>query len=151
MRHNRLHSVAHNFADSQASGIGFVIGVFVTNVFADAARNGADGLVIDFLSGVIFADHCSAELRNAVPLYRKAFPGFCDKHDVKVSDYRTFHARFIASAPTHRYIVTVEDDRGRISSREYEGASGRRVMQSDALRRLRPKILDQPDADPSKP
>jgi hypothetical protein len=53
MKHNRLHSVAHNFADSLASG--FVVGHCHTDVFADAAANGDKGIIVDFPGGKVFA------------------------------------------------------------------------------------------------
>lgn len=151
MRHKILHSIAHNFAQSIASGHGGVVGRISSDadVFVDAAANENSEVIIDFLAGRIMADYCSDGLRGAITTYQRAFPDFCTKNGAKASDYRTFRVRFISPhALGKRYIVTVEDSAGRRSSREYEGIRGRRVMLLDDRGRFRPKIHLQPDLGP---
>ena len=141
MRHNRLHSVAHNFADSLASGLGFVVGYCPTDVFADAAASPDCVLGVDFLAGEVVAGFASAELQRALPLYRDAFSEFCRRHDVERSDFSQFTVQYALLGQLKRYTVTVRDQKGRTSSREYEGGAGRRVKEVDALGRLRPKVI----------
>lgn len=151
MKHDRLHSVAHNFADSMASGLGFVVGHCPTDVFADAAANGEIGVIVDFLRGRVFGKSSSYELRRALPLYCKAFPNFCEIHGANVLDFTMFRARFVWGQLHHRYLVTIEDSRGKCSTREYEGCPGRRVKQYDALTGFhRPKIMQTPDIETLK-
>lgn len=145
MRHNRLHAVAHNFAESLASGLGFVIGYYPTDVFKEAAANGEQGLVVDFLNGEVLAERCSKDLRRAISKYRDAFPEFCAKHGVEQADFRMFRVRFLKGQLHNPWIVTIEDSDGKSSSREYRGVPGRRVKDKDELGRLRPRRLSEPD------
>ncbi len=150
MKHNRLHSVAHNFADSMSSGLGFVVGHCMTDVFSDAAANGEIGVIVDFLSGEIFAKNCSDELSDCVPQFHKAFPKFCEKHSVDVLDFRMFRVRFVSEQLYNYYLVTIEDSRGKCSTRVYYGFPnvGKRVKQNDRLRAFhRPKIWQTPDKE----
>ncbi|WP_282608613.1 hypothetical protein [Pelagibius sp. Alg239-R121] len=137
MKHKQLHSIAHNFADSLASGLGFVVGMFGTDVFADAASND-DGVVsVDFLNGTIKGRTVDDRLPRAISLYQKAFPQFCAKHGATESNFRQFEVRFTHLAPTTGFAVTIEDDKGRVSTEDYVGTPGKRIVKLDALGRRR--------------
>ena len=146
MKHNKLHGVAHNFADSLAGGLSFVVPghVLLTHVYAEAAAN-KDGYVIaDFLTGEAETACPEGELEYALPLFKNAFGEFCEKHGVEASDYAAFLVRFIASTDGNKYVITIEDRNGRRSSREYIGSAGKRSETLDELGRRRPKILGKP-------
>jgi len=147
MKHSRLHSVAHNFTASLASGLGFVVGYCPIDIFGDAAANGSPGLVVDFLTGRVFAKRCSLDLRLGMPLFQREFAGFCRKHGVSRQDYRLFRARFICKPLAELFIVTITDSSGKCTSREYAGSPGERVKVMDELGRLRPAVLRVPDAE----
>ncbi len=69
MKHSQLHAVAHNFTDSLASGLGFVVGYCETHVFADAACNPDGFLVVDFLTGHLDEGTASDQLLHALPFF----------------------------------------------------------------------------------
>ncbi len=144
MKHAKLRAVAHNYADSLASGLGFVVGFFPTSVFADAAVQPDGMLVVDFLNGRVAGGFVSDELTAAMPLYRNAFPDFCAGHGCDVGDFRRFLVRFRAGRTSNGYTVTIEDARGKVSTLDYAGTPGRRVRQRDSLGRVRPRPAEDP-------
>lgn len=123
MRHNVLRSLAHNVADSLASGIGFPIGVYVTNIFEEASRSPEGFITVDFLRGIAEGGPASESLRQAITLYRDALPGLCEKQDVNVASFRMLTARYCNGVT----LVTVEDERGKKSVDEYVGHPLRRI------------------------
>jgi len=137
MKHKQLHSIAHNFADSLACGMGFVVGIFGTDVFADAASNKGGSITVDFLKGTIDGETIDDRLVRAIPLYKNAFPDFCAKHGATDADFNRFEVRYSYLAPKTGFAVTIEDDNGRITTKEYEGIPGKRIAKLDALGRRR--------------
>ncbi|MFP3382317.1 hypothetical protein [Tritonibacter sp. SIMBA_163] len=146
MKHNKLHGVAHNYADSIAGGLSFIVPpqVIQLDVFAEAASNNNGYLVADFLTGRLQGAFPEGEVEHALPLFKSAFPKFCEKHNVDVLDYKAFLVRFIADTDGIRFVVTIEDRTGRRSSREYVGSQSKRSETLDKLGRRRPNILDTP-------
>lgn len=146
MKHSKLHSVAHNYADSLAGGLSFVVPnhAIHTHVFAEAAANVDGYLVADFLTGDVVGAYPGGEIEHALPLFKNAFPEFCEKHHVAYSEFAAFRVRFVAGARGNSYIITIQDQSGRRSSREYVGNAGKRAQTVDDLGRRRPKILDAP-------
>ena len=148
MKHNKLHSIAHNYTDSLVCDFGLLLGYhYPTNVFADAAANGKQGLVVDFLTGRVHAKQYSEDLSCGIPLYRNKFAEFCEKHGADNRDFHMFRVRFEAKGQGGHYIVTIKDSAGKCSSRNYERLSGKRVKLADSQGRLRPEILTDPDAE----
>jgi hypothetical protein len=49
MKHAELRSIVHNVADSLASGIGLMIGVYNSDTFGEAARSPSGLITVDFL------------------------------------------------------------------------------------------------------
>ena len=146
MKHSKLHGIAHNFADSLAGGLSFVVPghAILTNVFSEAAANVDGYFVADILTGKAEGAYPHGEVESALPLFRNAFPEFCEKHGVEVSDFTTFLVRFVAGKGGNSYVITIQDRGGRRSSREYVGRAGKRSETLDGLGRRRPKILDRP-------
>jgi hypothetical protein len=140
MKHDDLRSIAHNIADSLASGIGLLIGVYdMDDVFAKAARSAERHLTVDFLHGTTSGD-VSPSLAEAIRKYRDALPGLCEKHGVSASAFRELTARyFVKGIYGRRFLVTIEDQAGRRSIDEYAGIPGKRIRVNDHLGRLRPK------------
>lgn len=138
MKHAQLHAIAHNFTDSLASGLGFVVGYCETNVFADAASNPDGFLVLDFLTGQLDEGVASDQLLHALPLFHNAFEAFCQKHGASKSDFAEFKVRFESGRRGNTYTITIKDARGRRSSIDYKGVPGRRVMMLDDQGRVVP-------------
>ncbi|NKB54578.1 MAG: hypothetical protein GKR97_20640 [Rhizobiaceae bacterium] len=139
MKHRQLQSIAHNFAASLASGMGFVVGYVPTQIFQEAASSKDGNLTIDFLDGRITDGTASKDLRKAVELYREAFSEFCQKHGADISDFRELSVRFQAGQLNNHFAITIEDASGNRSVRKYNGALGERVRELDDRGRIRPK------------
>jgi hypothetical protein len=139
MKFDELRSIGHNIADSLASGIGLLVGVYEMDVFGEARRSPARCIVVDFLSGKIVEGKASPSLARAIALYGQALPGLCEKHRASPAMFRELSARYSADAHGPRFVVTVEDHRGRRVVDEYVGAPGRRIRILDHLGRIRRK------------
>lgn len=148
MKHSKLHGIAHNYAHSLAGGLSFVVPNYVlhTAVYAEAAVTPDGFVVVDFLNGQVQGAFPGGELEYVVPLFSSAFPAFCAKHGVDLSDYRMCLVRFVAGQGGNSYIITVEDRSGLRTAREYVGWQGRRSMEPDYLGRLRPKRVISPES-----
>jgi hypothetical protein len=140
MKHDDLRSIAHNIADSLASGIGLLVGFYEMDVFGEAASSPEGHLTVDFLLGTAVDGRASPSLCEALLLYRNALSALCERHGVSVSAFRELTVKYYtAGIYGRRFIVTVEDQACRRSIDEYEGVPGRRVMGVDHLGRLRRK------------
>lgn len=117
MKHSKLHGVAHNYAASLAGGLSFVVSHYViqTSVFAEAAANEEGCLLADFLTGKVQGAYPEGEVEHALPLFKNAFPDFCQKHGVDISDYKAFLVRFLpvvkATATSLQLKIKTDDNR----------------------------------------
>jgi hypothetical protein len=139
MKHERLCEIAHNFADSLASGLGFVVGYCPTDVFGEAATSPGGVIEIDFLHGSIVKGRPSPGLKSAAVIFGQAFPDFCRKNGAEVTDFQSFLAAFDAKGGGTRTMLTVVDNNGRRSLTEYDGVPLKRLRVLDALGRVRRK------------
>jgi hypothetical protein len=135
MKFGVLKSVAHNIADSLASGIGLMIGVYEMDIFGEASHSPERFIDVDFLTGKTMGGRPSRSLSRAIKLYAEALPTLCEKHAINPNDFRELTVRYSAG----RFIVTVEDIDGRRSVDEYEANPGRRPRVLDPLGRIRRK------------
>lgn len=128
MKFGNLKSLGHNLADSMASGIGFVIGIYGMNVFAEAAASNEGHITVNFLSGTTTGAIPSASLGHAICLYRDELPRMCVKHGIDLTKIKTLEARF-GTDQTYgpHFKVTVETLQGKTSTEQYIGLSGRRL------------------------
>jgi hypothetical protein len=139
MKHDRLCAIAHNFADSMASGLGFVVGYCSTEVFKEAAAS-PDGVIeIDFLRGHVVRGSASHDLKDAAVIFGQAFPAFCKKNGAEATDFETFLAAFDTRGGRRRTVLTIADDNGRRSLTEYDGVPLKRLRVRDGLGRIRRK------------
>ena len=130
MRLGVLKSIGHNLADSLASGIGLMIGVYDLDVFAEAARQEPGFIEIDFLSGEMCGSPASESLTRAVNLYMAALPGLCIKQGATVGDFARLRARFGTDSIVGPYFrVCLEDSLGHTSDEIFIGSPGRRFRQ----------------------
>jgi hypothetical protein len=137
MKHAKMRSVAHNIADSLASGIGLLIGVYDIDIFGEARQIPGLQMTIDFLTGKIVEGSASEALTEAVARYRDALPDLCEKSGGSVDEFKELTARFWSDAVDSYFCVTIEDHDGRRSITEYVGISGRRVKVLDRFGRIR--------------
>jgi hypothetical protein len=139
MKFDELRSIGHNIADSLASGIGLPIGIYETDVFAEARQTSEGFLIVDFLAGTCANGAPSASLARAITLYRDALADLCKRHGTSPSAFRKLTAQYSIDALGGRFIVTVEDKYGHHANDEYVGMPGRRVRVVDHLGRGRRK------------
>ena len=137
MKHAVLTSIAHNLADSLASGIGLMIGVYRMDVFGEAARSPEGYIEIDFLTGAISGARPSRSLARAVRLYRDALPDLCVRHGARLSDFRRLVVLYRGEGLTAQFNVEVTDRRGRTSQDFYVGVPGARPLYRDVYGRVR--------------
>jgi hypothetical protein len=127
MKFDVLRSIGHNIADSFASGLGLMIGVYAMNVFGEA-KAGADGFIeVNFLDGTSSGAPVSPSLANAIRLYAKALPDLCHKQGATADAFRTLSARFFTLDGRPHYSVTIEDQAGRRVTDAYAGVPGVRI------------------------
>jgi hypothetical protein len=138
MKFDDLRSIGHNIADSLASGIGLMIGVYEMNIFGEAARSREGFITVDFLNGAATAGKVSPHLARAIRLYRDALTNLCRRHGTSPTAFRELSAQFFPyPLQGGRFVVTVEDQRGRRAIDEYLGRPGKRIRAVDHLGRVR--------------
>jgi len=137
VKQGELRSIAHNLADSFASGMGFPIGVYVTDVFGEAEKSPGGFITVDFVNGKVAAGFGSAGLEKAVRLYRDVLESLCTKHGASVSTFRILTARYSGGRRGRRVVVAIEDSDGHRSEDEYMGAPLRHMKTVDDLGRVR--------------
>lgn len=127
MKFGELRSIGHNIADSLASGIGLLIGVYQMDIFVEASGSPEGFITVDFLAGTTDGGKPSKSLAKAVSLYRDALIKLCERHGVDALSVKTLTARYgVDAVYGGHYTVTVEDQKGRRSVDQYL-ASGRRI------------------------
>ncbi len=89
MKLGELKSLGHNLADSFASGIGLLVGVYAMDVFAEAAASDQGYIEINFLDASASGSAVSATLQGAIESYSNALPAFCKKHNIDQSQIRS--------------------------------------------------------------
>ena len=137
MKFDELRSIGHNIADSLASGVGLLIGVYTMNVFGEAKRSPEGFLTVDFLSGECVAGAASPSLARAIALYKDALGALCKKHGTSPAAFRELTVRYSTDAYGRRFRVTIEHRHGKRSVDEYVGRPGQRVRTLDHLGRIR--------------
>jgi hypothetical protein len=140
MKLSVLMGLAHNLADSVASGLGFMIGLYEMDIFGEAEASPEGFMEVDFLNGKIAGGKPSPGLARAIKLYsEEALPRLCESHGATISDFQELKVRFWRPLLAGRFEVAVEDRQSRRATAEYEGSPAKRVKVLDPLGRIRPK------------
>jgi hypothetical protein len=133
-----LAGIAHNIADSMASGVGLLIGVYDMDVFGEAAHSPSGAIEIDFLAGRCTEGHASHGLECAASLYAsKALPRLCAHEGTEVAAFARFLARFWNDAGVPRCDITIESAGGRRHVGRFYGVPLRRLRTMDRVGRVR--------------
>ena len=131
MKIGDLPSFGHNVADSLASGICFMIGIYDVDIYAEASSSPEGHVVVDFITGSTSGSPVSADLQRALDSYSEALPDLCRKHGIDLSEIKVLSARFGTDSIAGRHFaVTVEASDGRRSIDQYVGTPGRRFSKS---------------------
>lgn len=128
MKLGELKSLGYNLADSFASGIGLLVGVYEMNVFAEAAASDSGFVEVNFLDASATGSPISKNLQGAISSYRNALPDLCKKHSIDLHQINTLTARFGSDRVYGpHFTVTVESIDGRSSTDRYIGIPGKRL------------------------
>ena len=128
MKIGELTAFGHNIADSLASGICFMAGIFSVDVFSEASASSHGHIVVDFLSGETTGSPISPSLAQAIQRFSKLLPELATRHGIDHKEVRVLTARFGTDAVLGpHYLVTVEAIDGRRSVDQYAGLPGKRV------------------------
>jgi hypothetical protein len=137
MKHNNLRSIAHNIADSLASGVGLPIGAYSTDIFGEAATASQGFITVDFLNGTTEGGTPSTSLAEAIKLYSDLLPSLCEKQHSQVEFFKSLKARYSGDALDRYVSITIEDKSGRTSTDNFTGSPLRHVKVLDNLGRIR--------------
>jgi hypothetical protein len=139
MKFDELRSIAHNIADSLASGVGLPIGCHGTDVFGEARKSPEGFITVDFLTGTSSGGRPSQQLAGAITKYKGAFAALCKKHGTSASVFRELRVRYWRDRWGPRYLVSVSAVNGRCCNDEYAGFPAKRIKVLDQLGRVRTK------------
>lgn len=132
-----FRSIGHNIADSLSCGMGFPIGVYTTDIYSEAERNAEGCLWVDFLNGIVANGAVSFSLAHAVGLYRNALDQLCEGQGIDVKEFKSLKVKYYSCGQNPRFLVEVEDAKGRKASDEYSGYPGKLVKELNGLGGIR--------------
>jgi len=128
MKIGELTSFGHNVADSLASGVCFMVGMYGVDIHAEAAASPEGHIVVDFKAGSTSGSEVSADLRHAVESYSERLPELAARHGLDTAEIEVLMARFGTDPVLGRHFtVTVEASDGRRSVDRYVGSPGKRL------------------------
>jgi hypothetical protein len=113
-----------------------LVGFYEMDVFGEASRSPEGYILVDFLTGTSSGGAPSPYLAKAIAAYQKGLADLCEKHGTTPEAYRELSARY---SNGNHVAVTVMDEAGRHSLREFVGTPARRPKVLDKLGRVRPK------------
>lgn len=137
MKHDDLRSIAHNIADSLASGIGLLVGVYEMDIFGESTRSQDGYIIVDFLNGTSVGGTPSNSLKKAIKLYSEALPKLCEKQNASVDFFKSLTARYCVIEGQKHVVILIVDKNGRQSRDEYAGTPLARIKTIDNLGRIR--------------
>jgi hypothetical protein len=127
MKIGELTSFGHNVADSLASGICFMAGLYSVDIHREAAASKEGHITVDFLTGKTSGGAISDDLDHAVKRYAELLPELAKRHSIDISEITVFSARFgTDNVAGPHFLVTVESSDGRQSVDQYAGIPGKR-------------------------
>lgn len=127
MKVGELTSFGHNVADSLASGICIMAGIYSVDIYREAASSIEGHIIVDFKTGSTSGSPVSPDLKRAIHRFSELLPDLAKKHGLDPSDIKVLTARFGTDpvAGPH-FSVTVEASDGRRSIDQYVGIPGKR-------------------------
>lgn len=126
-----LASFGHNLADSLASGVCLMVGLYAVEIHREAAASAEGHIVVDFLTGSSSGSPVSAGLRQAIQKYSQLLPELAGRHGLDAADIKVLTARFGTDpAMGAHFSVIVETSDGRRSVDRCTGTPGKRYGRS---------------------
>ncbi|WP_256774249.1 MULTISPECIES: hypothetical protein [unclassified Stenotrophomonas] len=131
MKLGELTAFGHNVADSLASGMCFMIGLYTLDIFAEAAASREGEIVVNFLTGEAAGSPASAGIKHATGQFAQRLPELASQHGLDIGQIRVLSARFGTDKVAGRHFqVSVETADGRRSMDQYVGSPGRRYSRA---------------------
>ena len=128
-KRGELKSIAHNIADSLSSGIGIPIGIWMTDIYAEALSSPEGYIEVDFLKGASTGGTASESLLGAIRAYKDYLPGLCGQHHVDSSIFKKLSTRYyVHQVYGHQFTVEVETSHGISMIESYDGSNGRKLF-----------------------
>ncbi len=131
-----LRAIGHNIADSMASGMGFMIGVYTMNVYAEVAAAPEGYIDVDFLTGRVSGGSVTKSFMDAVKKYQLELPCLCQRHGIEMANFRKLTVWFSGYGVLRGFSVTTVDHQSRSSTDGFRGSPGKRVKILDHLGRV---------------
>jgi hypothetical protein len=138
MKFDELKSIAHNVADSLASGLSLLVNRWHMEIFEEAHRSSEGFITVDFLTGATAGGVPSSSLARDIALFPAALADLCRRHGTSSAVFKELTARYSVEESGRRFQVTVADHHGRRATDQYDG-NGRRLKVLDSLGRVRRK------------
>lgn len=136
MKIGELTSFGHNLADSLASGICFMAGLYSVDIHREASASPIGHIVVDFLTGATSGSPVSPDLDHAVKRFSELLPELARRHGLDPAEIAVLSARFGTDKVVGpHFSVTVETSDGRRSVDQYAGYPGRRFSKPRRSRR----------------
>ena len=127
MKIGELTSFGHNIADSLASGICFMVGIYSVDIHGEASASPEGHIFVDFMTGSTSGSPLSEDLRYAIQRYSELLPELAKRHGLDILEIKTLSARFGTDKVAGRHFsVSVESSDGRRSTDQYTGLPGKR-------------------------
>lgn len=131
MKLGELTAFGHNVADSLASGMCFMIGLYTLDISAEAAASREGEIVVNFLTGETAGSPASAGIKHATGQFAQRLPELASQHGLDIGQIRVLSARFGTDKVAGRHFqVSVETADGRRSMDQYVGSPGRRYSRA---------------------
>ena len=111
--------------------MGFLIGTYGMNVFAEAASGEPAFIDLDLISGTLSGSAVTPSLSYAFSLYRDALPAQCAKQGADISTVKSLNVRFgtdVVYGPN--FTVTSMGIDGQTSSAVFDGVTGKKLSRS---------------------
>ncbi|HKR42410.1 MAG TPA: hypothetical protein VJU59_22520, partial [Paraburkholderia sp.] len=94
MKVGELTSFGHNVADSLASGICIMAGIYSVDIYREAASSIEGHIIVDFKTGSTSGSPVSPDLKHAIHRFSELLPDLAKKHGLDPSDIKVLTARF---------------------------------------------------------
>lgn len=146
MKIGELTSFGHNIADSLASGICLMVGLYAIDIHGEASASPEGHILVDFMTGSWSGSPVSDDLAHAITRYSELLPELAGRHGLDIREIRTLSARFGTDKVVGRHFtVMVESSGGRRSTDQYSGFPGKRFSRPRrGIRATPPSVQDEP-------
>ncbi|MCZ2496130.1 hypothetical protein GN316_05115 [Xylophilus sp. Kf1] len=133
MKPGAVTSFGHSIAASIASGMGFMIGTYRMDVFAEAASSEPGFIELDIITGVLAGNVITPSLARAFCLYREVLKKQSVRQNADLSKVKHLVLRFGTDQIYGRHfsVKSICID-GQISTAIFDGITGQKIINPTA-------------------